>query len=39
VPIVLIGGWMGIALVIRALELYTRREPEDDKPPDDFSAR
>ncbi|HEX2826558.1 MAG TPA: phospholipase D-like domain-containing protein [Burkholderiales bacterium] len=35
VPIVLIGGWMGIALVIRALELYTHREPDEDRPPDD----
>jgi cardiolipin synthase len=39
VPIVLIGGWMGIALVIRALELYTRREPDEDRPPDDGEAR
>ena len=39
VPLVLIGGWMGIALVIRALELYTRSEPDDDKPPDDADAR
>jgi cardiolipin synthase A/B len=39
VPIVLIGGWMGIALVIRSLELYTRREADEDKPPDDSTAR
>jgi cardiolipin synthase len=39
VPLVLLGGWMGIALVIRALELYTRKEPQDDKPPDDADAR
>jgi cardiolipin synthase len=39
VPIVLIGGWIGISLVLRALELYTRTEPEDEKPPDDADAR
>jgi cardiolipin synthase len=39
VPIVLIGGWMGIALIVRAVELRTRSEPHDDRPPEDRDAR
>jgi hypothetical protein len=32
-PVVLVTGWIGIALVVRALELYTRpRKPERGSP-------
>jgi cardiolipin synthase len=44
-PIVLLGGWIGIALIVRALDLYTKepgqaeRPPEPADPPDDCDAR
>src|SRR6185436_7282665 len=33
-PVVLLAGWVGIALVVRALELYTRRKPRQSLPPE-----
>jgi cardiolipin synthase len=43
-PIVLLGGWIGIALIVRALDLYTKprdedRPPDPSEPPDDCDAR
>jgi cardiolipin synthase len=44
-PIVLLGGWIGIALIVRAIDLYTKeprqgeRPPEPADPPDDCDAR
>jgi cardiolipin synthase len=44
-PIVLLGGWIGIALIVRALDLYTKKPgeeaspPEPADPPDDCDAR
>jgi cardiolipin synthase len=34
IPVVLIAGWIGIALVIRSLELYTQTEPEETGAPE-----
>ena len=39
VPIVLLGGWMGLALLVRAFELYRKPDPSDDRAPDDCDAR
>jgi cardiolipin synthase len=42
VPLVLIGGWMGIALLLRAIDLYGKRDAGDERPPeppDDCDAR
>jgi cardiolipin synthase len=41
-PVVLLGGWIGIALIVRALDLYTKpreERPPDPPEPDDCDAR